>query len=207
MRRILAGLGLVLSIASGSAACGDDAARPGVSIGGGGGRAEDGGQSDAGPPSPRPDGGAILPAADDELELIYAGDAVTYRLTGEASLGVLDVHLSVDTSASIDSEIDELQDALEDTILPTLRDVVAELSVGVSRFEDFPRTPFGNPRNSAHRADRPFELLTPVTSSARAIEDAVQRLDQPLGIGGDMPESGAEALYQIATGEGYLLNH
>jgi len=204
MRSVLAGLVPVLLVASGLAACGDDVAPATVSTGDGGQRPEDGGtDGDSGPPSPRPDGGAILPPADEELELAYGNPAVTFELSGEASLGILDVHLSVDTSASIDSEIDELQRELDRTILPALHDVVPALSVGVSRFEDFPAIPFGNARDASHRGDRPFELLTPVTSSSRAITAAVERLDAPLGIGGDTPESSAEALYQIATGEGY----
>lgn len=205
MRRVLAALGLTL-LSVCAAACGDDDAVPSVSTGDGGDEDEDGGRSDAGPPSPRPDGGSILPPADSELELPFQGPTQTFQLSGEASLGMLDVHLSVDTSASIDSEIDELQDALDDEILPDLRDVVPALCVGVSRFEDFPRPPFGNTKTSAHRADRPYELLTAITSSRSAIAAAVSKLDLPLGIGGDTPEAGAEALYQIATGEGYELN-
>jgi hypothetical protein len=106
----------------------------------------------------------------------------------------------------MDSEIDELQQGLADTILPAIREVVPELSVGVSRFEDFPRPPYGDPRDASFRGDRPFQLLTPITSDESDILDAVARLDAPLGAGGDTRESGAEALYQIATGEGYELN-
>lgn len=201
MRSVLIGLGIALLVA-----CGDDAPPRTVSIGDGGPDPEDAGPEDAGPEPPRPDGGSILPPADEELELVYAGPAVAYRLTSEASLGVLDLHLSVDTTGSMDNEIDELQQNLADTILPAIREVVPELSVGVSRFEDFPRPPFGDPRDSSFRGDRPFQLLTPITSDESDILDAVARLDAPLGIGGDTPESGAEALYQIATGEGYKLN-
>jgi hypothetical protein len=203
MRSALAGLAQALLIACWLVGCGDDPPQATVSTGDGGPRPEDGGGGDSGPPSPRPDGGAILPPADDELVLAYGEGAVTFELAGEASLGVLDLHLSVDTTASIDTEIDEIQVELDRTILPALRDVVPSLSVGVSRFQDFPGLPFGNARDSSYRGDRPFELLTPVTSSARDITEAVERLDQPLGIGGDIAESGAEALYQIATGEGF----
>lgn len=160
---------------------------------------------DAGPPRVRPDGGPILPPSDDTLELPYGAPAVTVALLGEASLGVLDVQLSVDTSKSIDREIDELQRDLTGRILPELRAVVSELSVGVSRFEDFPLPPFGNAESRGQRADRPFELLTPITSNEAQIAEAVASLDRPLGIGGDIPEAGAEALYQIATGAGFAV--
>jgi hypothetical protein len=201
MRSVLIGLGIALLVG-----CGDDAAPRTVSIGDGGPDPEDAGPPDGGPEPPRPDGGSILPPADEELELAYGGPAIRYQLSAEASLGALDLHLSVDTTGSMDSEIDELQQNLADTILPAIRRVVPQLSVGVSRFEDFPRPPFGDPRSTAHRADLPFQLLTPITSDESDILEAVAKLDAPLGTGGDTPESGAEALYQIATGAGYRLN-
>jgi len=201
MRSLLTGLGLLLL-----AACADDPAPGSVSTGGRDPNPEDAGlagRDGGGRPSIRPDGGPILPPSDEALELPFGAAPLVYELSGEAGLGVLDLHLSVDTSGSIDREIDELQASLTDDILPALRDVVPELSVGVSRFEDFPLQPYGNPARTGQRADRPYELLTAITSDVRSIEAAVRKLDTPLGIGGDAPESGAEALFQVATGDGY----
>jgi hypothetical protein len=53
--------------------------------------------------------------------------------------------------------------------------------------------------------DRPFELLSPLTKDITRLASGVAALDAPLGHGGDGAESGAEALYQIATGEGFVL--
>jgi hypothetical protein len=202
MRCLLPGLLLMVL-----GACADDPARATVSVGDGGLDPEDAGSGgrDGGRPSIRPDGGPDLPPSDEMLELPFGGPARVYELSGSASLGVLDLHLSIDTSGSMDREIDELQASLADDILPALRELVPELSVGVSRFEDFPLEPFGSPARSGARADRPYQLLTAITSDVQTIVDAVRRLDAPLGVGGDTEESGAEALFQIATGVGYAV--
>jgi hypothetical protein len=167
----------------------------------------DGGNGDSGTSmrSARPDGGPILPAADEAVVLTFGGPAVRRRIAIEADPGVLDVHFSVDTTASIDSEINQLQADLQSTIVPQLRARVADVSFGVSKFADFPAPPFGSPGDStmSEAPDTPFVLLTPITSDIATVASAVARLDQPLGEGGDAPEAGAEALWQIATGKGY----
>jgi hypothetical protein len=153
--------------------------------------------------SPRPDGGAILPPADEEVVLRFGGTAVTRRIDVAAAPRVLDLHMSVDTTASMTGEIDELQQSLRTQVMPMLRAQVADVSFGASRFEDFPSPPFGTPANGGIPADTPFVLLSPITSDESRVVSAIAALDHPLGAGGDLPEAGAEALYQIATGDGY----
>ena len=63
----------------------------------------------------------------------------------EGEVGTLDVFLSIDTTGSFGGEIDNLQAELRSQILPSLRDQVPNVSVGVGRFEDFPADPFGAP--------------------------------------------------------------
>jgi hypothetical protein len=150
--------------------------------------------------SARPDGGAILPAADEEVVLPFHGPVISRRIAIKADPGMLDVHFSVDGTSSMTDEINELQMALDHKVVPQLEARVSDVSFGVSRFEDFPEPPFGSPG-----VDQPFVLLTPITSELSVVSSAVARLDQPLGNGGDVPEAGAEALWQIATGKGYQL--
>jgi len=119
--------------------------------------------------------------------------------TIEARPGKLDVHFSVDTTGSFGDEIDRLQAELDGVIVPSLEERVEDVAFGVSRFEDFPAAPYGREN------DRPFELLAPITTSRSRVSAGVAQLDQPFGNGADAPESGFEALYQIATGEGYEL--
>ncbi len=148
-------------------------------------------------PSGRPDGGPRLPPADREIVLPYFGDPVEEPLEVEGEVGTLDVFFSIDTTGSFGGEIDNLQAELRSGIVPALRDRVADVAFGVGRFEDFPSPPFGE------ATDRPFRLGSAITTDDARVSNAVAALDQPLGSGGDIPEAGAEALYQIATGEGY----
>lgn len=121
------------------------------------------------------------------------------ELRVQAELGRLDVQLSVDTTGSFGGEIDAMQDDLQDRIIPALEARVEDVAFGVNRFEDFPSQPFGE------STDRPFFLHSAITTDGRRAASAVAALDSPLGRGGDLPESGFEALYQIATGAGYSI--
>lgn len=129
--------------------------------------------------------------------LPYFGAPVDEPLEVEGEVGRLDVFFSIDTTGSFGGEIDNLQAELRSRIVPALRARVTDVAFGVGRFEDFPSPPYGDV------GDRPFALGTAITTDENRITSAVAALDQPLGNGGDVPESGAEALYQIATGEGY----
>lgn len=145
------------------------------------------------PPTPR------LPGSNQELILPYLGPPQTVSLVAEAALGLLDIHLSVDTTGSFGEEIDRMQASLGGVIIPSLERAVPDVGFAVSRFEDFPAPPFGAP------SDSPYTLLAPLTTSRARISSAVAALDDPLGFGGDVPESGFEALFQVATGAGYRL--
>ncbi len=154
---------------------------------------------DAGSVSGRRDGGPVLPPADVEVVLPYLGPEVENAIGVEAAAGRLDVFLSIDTTGSFADEIDALQSEMSTRILPSIRARVEDVAFGVGRFEDFPVAPFGAP------TDRPFTLLSPITTSFDRVAGAVAALDEPLGDGGDTPESSAEALFQIATGDGFRL--
>jgi len=147
----------------------------------------------------RPAGRPQLPGVDRVVVLPFLGPVQTVEVEIEAALRSLDVHFSIDTTASFGEEIEALQDDLSDKIVPELRMRVPDVSVGVSSFEDFPLSPFGSAE------DKPFELRTAITSDLSRVDAALAGLNRPIGNGADGPESGAEALFQIATGEGYRL--
>ncbi len=145
----------------------------------------------------RPDA-LVLPHADLAVVLPYAGPEATVDLSAGASLGRLDVVFSIDGTGSFGGEIDALQTDLSDRIVRSLEASVADVAFAVVRFEDMPIAPFGV------ETDRAYELLTAVTTDPARVSSAVAALDLPLGNGGDTPEAGFEALYQIATGAGLL---
>jgi hypothetical protein len=160
----------------------------------------DAGLADAGGDS-APDldaGDPPLPEPDIELVLPFGAPPEVVDLEYTAAVRLLDLHLSVDTTSSMFEEIDAIQAELQTTVAAGVDEAVDDVTFGVSEFEDFPFDPFGG------ADDRPFTLLEAQGSLAQA-QAAVRRLDDPLGFGGDFPESTAEALYQIATGEGFAV--
>lgn len=155
---------------------------------------------DAGPSQTTGRPASAYPAYDLTLTLPYLSEARTFEITVEPRATRLDVQFNVDTTGSFTGEISNLKASLGNFVIPRLRERVADLALGVSRFADFPVAPFGR------ITDRPYDLLAPVTTDFGRVFGAVGSLDQPLQNGGDLPESWSEALYQIATGEGLRSN-
>jgi hypothetical protein len=149
-------------------------------------------------PYVRPDA-PLLPPADLEVTLPYGAPPTSVVLEVEAGLSYLDLVISMDATGSFGGEVDALQRSLEGTVVPELSARVRDVAIGIARFEDFPVVPFGG------TDDRPFELVTAVTTDRARIRSALAALGT-LGNGGDLAESGAEALYQLATGEGFVLD-
>ena len=107
-----------------------------------------------------------------------------------------DLAINMDTTGSMQGEINNLQATLSNTIIPSVNAQIADTRFAVSSFEDYPINPFGDP----NAGDIPFRLGTRVTSDAAVAQAAVNALTTRSGF--DFPESGMEALYQIATGVG-----
>lgn len=109
-----------------------------------------------------------------------------------------DVFISMDTTGSMGEEINNLKATLSNTIVPSLTSSIPNLALGVSEYRDFPAF-------TGNAADMPFRLhhrvMTAKTAAGlQSIQNAVNVLSAFAG--GDGPESGYEALYQIATGAG-----
>lgn len=160
---------------------------------------------DAGDPFSQRDAGAPMvgsrppsayPAYDLTLTLPFRAEARSFEVTVEPRASRLDVHFNVDTTGSFSGEIANLKSSLGNFVIPRLRERANDLALGVSRFGDFPVSPFG------FRTDRPYDLLAPITTDFSRALGAVNGLDQPLQNGGDIPESWLESLYQVASGTG-----
>ncbi|MBW2254822.1 MAG: hypothetical protein JRI25_09525, partial [Deltaproteobacteria bacterium] len=127
--------------------------------------------------------------------VVLDGDAVastTFEVTAEVDR--VDVLFSIDTTGSMDAELGKMQDYLADSVVRDIRGFVSDAAFGVSAFRDFPLHPFGG------TGDYPFRLVQRVTTDETDIQSAVDSLTA--GGAGDGPESGFEALYQIAVGDG-----
>lgn len=134
------------------------------------------------------------------ITLPYGAAPVAEELRARAEARALDVHFSVDATRSFSGEIEAMQRTLEDDVIPALRRRVDDVAIGVSRFGDFPIEPFGT------REDSPYELLTPITDDRGDVGEAIEQLGRSLARGGDEREAGAESLWQLATGEGLVVD-
>jgi hypothetical protein len=148
------------------------------------------------------------------------------------AIPALDVFFLMDTTGSMQGEIENLQAGLTtpttgviDSILATVPDT----EFGVGALEDFPLTINGDQygettatcigtltgSNAGHNGDgtddQPFKLRQPITSNAADVQSSINGMTHSLpppsqiktiGCGGDIPEAGFEAVYQVATGAG-----
>ncbi len=107
-----------------------------------------------------------------------------------------DFAINVDTTGSMEGEIANIRSTLSTTIIPGVAAVIPDAAFGVASFDDFPIEPFG----FAQAGDLPFRLGSRITRDPMVAQAAVNGLTTQ--VGADFPESGMEALYQIATGAG-----
>ncbi|MBK9071498.1 MAG: hypothetical protein IPL79_10915 [Myxococcales bacterium] len=128
--------------------------------------------------------------------LPYEDAPQTKPLTFATDVSRADVQFSMDTTGSMGGEIDALKTGLQSIITQISAPGIGvpDAAFGVSRFEDVPQAGYGG------GTDRPFRLHQRITTIASEAQTGVQALT--LGGGNDTPESGWEALYQIATGAG-----
>lgn len=130
----------------------------------------------------------------------YQGDPDPAQDTLDFSTNIsqADVVFAMDTTATMGGQINNLKGALQQMI-DQLAEEIPNIGIGVTQYKDFPINSYGGPN------DQPFYLEHRVMSvrtpaGRESVQDAVDDLKAEAG--GDIPESGWEALYQIATGAG-----
>lgn len=100
-----------------------------------------------------------------------------------------DVAIAIDTTGSMGGAIAGLRDSLSNTIVTGVRNAIPNTGFAVSDYRDFPSNSMG---------DYPFRLQQRVTTNIAAAQTAVNGLVATGG--GDTPESGYQAVYQLAAG-------
>ncbi len=133
----------------------------------------------------------------DHVEFFFVLEPDNVRrapLSFSTDLQQVDIHFSMDTTNSMGGEIANLQGNIRDEIIPEIGSDIPDAAFGISSYRDFPVSSFGAP------TDHPFRLEQRVTLSTSDAQDGANRL--VAGGGADGPESGWEALFQIATGLG-----
>ncbi len=117
------------------------------------------------------------------------------NLETRPQLSVADVFFLIDRTGSMDGEIDNIKANLQNTIVPQIAAAISDVQFGVASYADFPLSPYGD------RGDVPFTLVSPIDRSVSNVQGAVNSV--VASGGGDNPEAMIEALYQVASGEGY----
>lgn len=138
------------------------------------------------------DASSTIPPTDFYVVLPYMDPPVLRELDFTARLGRGDIFFLVDTTGSMGTAIANVQSSLSSTIVPRVRDAIADVQMGVANYQDFPIDPYGSP------GDYPFRLDQPMTADIPAVQAAVNRL--ALGNGNDTPESLVEAIYESVNG-------
>ncbi len=147
------------------------------------------------------DGGECACACGDEhcddglcFVLPFEGLAESVDLTFTPDTQAADIAVSMDTTGSMGGEIEALRTSFSSDIVPLVAAVFPDTAFSVSEFADFPCGSYGG------GDDLPFELRQAVTTDITAVQAAINAMSAAGG--GDFPESGFEALYQLATGAG-----
>lgn len=106
----------------------------------------------------------------------------------------VDTYLLIDTTTSMQDEINNLKTGLS-TLISSIQTSIPDANVGIGMYRDFPVQLDGNYNDFPY-----FHLLDPVADLATV--DSV--IDNVLAIDGNVlwPESGAQALYSMASGRG-----
>ncbi|MGH1348956.1 MAG: hypothetical protein ACRBN8_45910 [Nannocystales bacterium] len=118
-------------------------------------------------------------------------------LTFNTDVKSMDVFINMDTTGSMAGEINNLRSALASDVIPAILAEVPNTQFGAGSFDDFPISPYGTAGT-----DQPFVLLQEITNNVALVQTAVNTYSAAGG--NDGPESGVEALYQIATGDGLV---
>jgi len=135
------------------------------------------------------------------IELAEDAGVITVNLETRPQVSVADVFFIIDRTGSMDGEIDNIKANLQRSIVPAIARTIDDVQFGVATYGDFPlRAPngvdYGDP------TDIPFTLVSPIDRGIANVQGAVDGI--VTGGGGDNPEAMIEALFQVATGAGYL---
>jgi predicted small lipoprotein YifL len=131
------------------------------------------------------------------IEVPPGEERVVASLTLPARLRVADVMFVIDSSASMRDEIEGVRGGLRERVVPGVRAQIPEANFGVALFGEFPVFPHARDGSEVG----PYRLRTPITGDVGRVEVALE--DTPVWGNLDDPEAAVEAVYQVATGEGF----
>lgn len=153
------------------------------------------------------------------FELPYQGDSKDDILEFIPKVSKLDLVFNVDTTASMTEAIENVKTNIGNTI-DRVRKIVPDTGFALTNFDDYPvgvtavpaviknsagtiiANAFYQMHGNATAGDLPFRVLGKVSTDAEVVTSYTQKSLFTTRHGEDGAESGAESLYQIATGVG-----
>jgi len=124
-----------------------------------------------------------------------AGPTAPKPLEFKTNVQNMDVFFNMDTTGSMSGSISNLKSDVISQIVTPMKLSNPTMQFGVGEYRDFPVGNYGS------AGDYPFKLLQKITSDNALVSTAVGKYVH--GGGNDDAESLIEALYQIATGDGF----
>ena len=109
----------------------------------------------------------------------------------------IDVGFVIDQSGSYEDDIATLQTRATDIVNNFKARTDVDVQFGVAGFADFPQSSYGG------TGDVPYRLYQSITDDQNALVAAIDKLNKPLMVGGDHPESQYEALFRTAREIGW----
>lgn len=140
------------------------------------------------------------------FELPFGGDKKDDLLLFTPQVSKLDLVFNVDTTGSMGGTINNVKSNVTG-IINNVRGMVSDSGFALTNFDDFPVNGYGYEIfNGTYYRDRPFHLLGTVSTDATTVTNYTKNSLFTTRAGADWEESGAESLYQIATGAGVSWN-
>lgn len=128
-----------------------------------------------------------------------APSPATQTLSFATTIVSADVLFALDTTGSMAGEVNNVRSSLS-SIVASLAKSIPTVGMGFGTYRDFAKGTCGEPGDKAW--DLRHRIIT--TSTPAAVESLQASIASVTAGGGwDTPESGYEALHQIATGEGF----
>lgn len=144
-----------------------------------------------------PDLRPTTPGNEGAVVVLPEGEHQMLTVSMTAEYHSADIVFLMDSTGSMGEEIAVLSSAFG-AIVDSVAAVVPDAAFGVAEHRDYAVAPYGG------SMDVPFRLDRALTTDVGAVHDALSHL--VAGSGGDYPESQYEALYQVATGNGFDLD-
>ncbi len=142
--------------------------------------------------------------------LPYGGIPQDDDLLFEPSVKKLDLVFNVDTTESMTDAINNVKTNING-VIQSIQKMVPDSGIGLTNFDDFPVAypvvvdggqTYYSMCGQEIAGDLPFRVLGDISTDASVIQKYTTDPLFKTRSGADGPESGAESLYQIATGEG-----